>query len=185
MAKPTKPSWNKPAWLQFDSIESSVVPHHVPYPLVRRLDQIFSWAVADTLTGEVTETPPQYAAVAVLEDFPGIDQRRLGALMGLDRTNVGQLIDRLEAKRLVERRVNGTDRRAHALHLTAEGKAVRRRLRPKMVAAQSRVLAPLTSAEQDLLIDMLIRVINANEANARPGAGRRKPGARQSSIKSK
>jgi DNA-binding MarR family transcriptional regulator len=185
MTKAPKTSWNKPAWLQFDSIESSIVPHHVPYPLVRRLDQIFSWAVADALADEVTETPPQFAAVAVLEDFPGIDQRRLAALMGLDRTNVGQLIDRLEAKGLVERRVNGEDRRAHALHLTSEGKSVRRRLRPKMVAAQSRVLSPLTSAEQDLLIDMLIRVIKANEVNARPGAGRRKPRSQHPSTKSK
>jgi DNA-binding MarR family transcriptional regulator len=175
----SRTSWNKPAWLSFDSIEGSVVPHHVPYPLVRRLDQIFSWAVAGALAGEVTDTPPQFAAVAVLDDFPGIDQRRLAALMGLDRTNVGQVLDKLEAKGLVERRVNGADRRAHALHLTKEGKVVRRRLRPKMVAAQSRVLSPLTSAEQDLLIDMLIRVIGANEANARPGAGRRKPGSRQ------
>jgi DNA-binding MarR family transcriptional regulator len=183
MAKAPKPSWNKAAWLQFSSIEQSIVPHHVPYPLVRRLDQIFAWAVAETLKNEVTDTPPQYAAVAVLEDFPGIDQRRLAALMGLDRTNVGQLLDRLEAKGLVERRVNGTDRRAHALHLTAEGKAARKRLRPKMVEAQSRVLAPLTSAEQDLFIDMLIRVIRANEMNARPGAGRRKPERRLSTSK--
>src|SRR5262245_43436126 len=185
MTRNPKSSWNKAAWLQFDSIEGSIVPHHVPYPLVRRLDQIFSWAVADALADEVVETSPQFAAVAVLEDFPGIDQRRLAGLMGLDRTNVGQLIDRLETKGLVDRRGNGADRRAHALHLTNEGKSVRRRLRPTMVAAQSRVLAPLTSAEQDLLIDMLIRVIKANEVNARPGAGRRKPRTRQSSPKSK
>jgi DNA-binding MarR family transcriptional regulator len=177
------PQWQQPGWLQFTSIDDSVVPHHVPFPLVRRLDQIFAWAVADALAGEVTESPPQYAAVAVLADFPGIDQRRLAALMGLDRTNVGQLIDRLEAKGLVERRVNGADRRAHALHLTLEGKAVRRRLRPKMVGAQARVLSALAPAEQDMLIDLLIRVVKANEVNARPGAGRRKPGTRQPSTK--
>src|SRR5688572_18996569 len=95
-------AWKQPAWLQFTSIGTGIVPHHVPFPLVRRLDQIFSWAVANALADEVTETPPQYAAVAVLADFPGIDQRRLAALMGLDRTNVGQLVDRLEAKGLVE-----------------------------------------------------------------------------------
>jgi DNA-binding MarR family transcriptional regulator len=181
--KPAKTPWSQPGWLQFTAIEDSVVPHHVPYPLVRRLEQIFAWAVADVLPGEVTETPAQYAAVAVLADFPGIDQRRLAALMGLDRTNVGQLIDQLEAKGLVERRINGADRRARELHLTAEGKAVRRRLRPKMVEAQARVLAPLAPAEQDMLIDLLIRVIKANEANARPGAGRRKPPSRQASTK--
>jgi DNA-binding MarR family transcriptional regulator len=183
--RPAKTPWSQPGWLQFTAIEDSVVPHHVPYPLVRRLEQIFAWAVADVLPGEVTETPSQYAAVAVLADFPGIDQRRLAALMGLDRTNVGQLIDQLEAKGLVERRINGADRRARELHLTAEGKGVRRRLRPRMVEAQARVLAPLAPAEQDMLVDLLIRVINANEANARPGAGRRKPASRQSSTEKK
>jgi len=177
-----KISWNQPGWLQFTAIEDSIVPHHVPYPLIRRLEQIFAWAVADMLPGEITETPAQYAAVAVLADFPGIDQRKLAALMGLDRTNVGQLIDQLEAKGLVERRINGADRRARELHLTSEGQAVRRRLRPKIVAAQARVLAPLAPAEQDMLIDLLIRVIRANEADARPGAGRRKPSARQPSV---
>jgi DNA-binding MarR family transcriptional regulator len=183
--KPAKATWNQPTWLQFTSIENSVVPHHVPFPLVRRLDQIFSWEAAGALAGERTETPQQYSAVAVLDDFPGIDQRRLAALTGLDRTNVGQLIDRLEAKGLVERRINGADRRARELHLTADGKAVRRRLRPKMVDAQARVLSALAPAEQDMLIDLLIRVVKANEANARPGAGRRKPGPRQSSNQSK
>jgi DNA-binding MarR family transcriptional regulator len=183
--KPAKAAWNQPGWLQFTAIEDSVVPHHVPYPLVRRLEQIFAWTAADAVAGELTETPPQYAAVAVLADFPAIDQRRLAILMGLDRTNVGQLIDQLEAKGLVERRINASDRRARALHLTAEGKALRRRLRPKMVAAQARVLSPLAPAEQDMLIDLLIRVVRANESNARPGAGRRKPGPRQSSSNEK
>ena len=36
-----------------------------------------------------------------------------------------------------------------------------------------------------MLIDLLIRIIKANETNARPGAGRRKPGIRKSPIASK
>ena len=178
--RPAASSWKQPAWLQFTSIQGSVVPHHVPYPLVRRLEQIFAWAVADALRGEATETPAQYAALAVLEDFPGVDQARLATLMGLDRTNVSHLIDELEGKGLVERRINGADRRAHELHLTGDGKRIRRRLRPKMVAAQASVLAPLAPAEQDMLIDLLIRVVKANQDKARPGAGRRKPRSRQS-----
>ena len=75
-------SWNQPTWLQFTSIDESIVPHHVPFPLVRRLDQIFAWAAADALADEATETPQEYAALAVLDDFPGIDQRRLAALIG-------------------------------------------------------------------------------------------------------
>ena len=182
MRKGKEPSWNQPGWLQFTSIEDSIVPHHVPFPLVRRLDQILAWAAAEALAGEVTETPQQYAVLAVLDDFPGIDQRRLGVLTGLDRTNAGQLVDRLEATGLVERRISGADRRARELRLTTAGKQARRRLRPKMVRAQASVLAPLAPAEQDMLIDLLIRVVKANEVNARPGGGRRKPGSRQSST---
>jgi DNA-binding MarR family transcriptional regulator len=173
--KPRKSLGNQPAWLQPTAIEQGIVPHHVPYPLVRRLDQIFAWAAAEALEGEETETPPEYAAIAVLEDFPGIDQRRLASLMGLDRTNVGHLIDRLEAKGLVKRDVSGADRRARELRLTPHGRKTRRRVRPKVVKAQAQVLSPLASAEQDMLIDLLIRVVKANEVNARPGAGRRKP----------
>jgi DNA-binding MarR family transcriptional regulator len=180
MSAPRKPSWNQPAWLQLTSIDHGIVPHHVPYPLVRRLDQIFAWAAAEALEDEETETPQEYAAVAVLDDLPGIDQRRLAALMGLDRTNVGQLIDRLEARGLIKRAVSGTDRRARELRLTPQGKAARRRLRPKVVKAQAQVLSPLAPAEQDMFIDLLIRVVKANEANARPGAGRRKPRPRRS-----
>ncbi len=175
---PRNTPWNQPAWLQFTSIDHGIVPHHVPYPLVRRLDQIFGWAAAKALEGEEIETPPEYAALAVLDDFPGIDQRRLAALTGLDRTNVGHLIDRLEAKGLVNRDVSGADRRARELRLSPQGKKIRRRLRPKVVKAQAQVLSPLASAEQDILIDLLIRVVKANESNARPGAGRRKPRSR-------
>ena len=186
MPKRKNTQWQQPGWLQFTAIEGSVIPHHVPVPLVRRLEQIFAWAVADVLPDEVTDTPAQYNAVAVIEDFPGIDQRRLAALTGLDRTNIGQLIDQLESKGVVERRISGTDRRSRELHLTPQGKQIRRRLRPKMVDAQARVLsAALDPAEQDMLIDLLIRVVSANEGNARPGAGRRKPGSRKSSNERK
>ena len=37
-----------------------------------------------------------------------------------------------------------------------------------------RILSVLSAAERKALIDMLVRVIEANEAYVRPGAGRRK-----------
>ena len=57
MSERPRKACNQPAWLQFTSIENGIVPHHVPYPLVRRLDQIFTWAAAEALEGEETETP--------------------------------------------------------------------------------------------------------------------------------
>jgi DNA-binding MarR family transcriptional regulator len=173
---PRRPSTHapQPGWLQFTAIPNSIVPHHVPFPLVRRLNQIFA-TIAAEITLQEDLTPQQFAAVACLADFPGIDQRHLATLMGVDRTNVGQIVDQLEKRNIVDRRINGADRRARVLRLTRAGERMRQRLRPKLVAAQASVLASLTPAEQDLLIELLIRVIKANEVHARPGAGRRKP----------
>ena len=93
----------------------------------------------------------------------------------MDRASVGQLVDELEVLRLVERRINGADRRARQLYLTPAGKKLRQRLRPKLLAAQARVLSALTPTEQDQLINLLTRVIEANAAHIRLGAGRRRP----------
>jgi len=96
-------------------------------------------------------------------------------ISGLDHTNVGQIIDALEVKGLVQRRINGADRRARELYATARGREVRRQMRPKLLSGQARALAPLAPKERNLLMDLLTRVIEANEAYARPGAGRRSP----------
>jgi DNA-binding MarR family transcriptional regulator len=116
-----------------------------------------------------------YHALALIEDFPGIDQSRLALLMGIDRTNAGQIVDDLEAKRLVRRSVSDTDRRARELRVTPRAASLRQRMRPRVLAGQAAVLAPLKPAEQVQLIDLLTRVVEANEIHARPGAGRRRP----------
>jgi len=76
-----------------------------------------------------------------------------------------------------------TDRRARLLYLTPKGEKLYARLRPGNVAANARVLEPLAPHERELLLDLLIRVIKANAAYARPGAGRRKRGSRQRPTK--
>jgi DNA-binding MarR family transcriptional regulator len=164
-----QPVWRRPA-----AVADSIVPHRVPFPLARRFQQISATIIAEAYADEDLR-PMTYSALACVDDFPGIDQRRLAALMGVDRTNAGQIVDELEVKGLIERHINGADRRARELRLTRDGERKRRQLRPKLLAAQARMLAPLTAAEQDMLIELLIRVVEANEAHARPGAGRRPP----------
>jgi DNA-binding MarR family transcriptional regulator len=161
-------------WAKTAPAPNTITPHRVPFPLARRFHQICATVVAETYAGEELR-PLDYAALACLDDFPGIDQRRLAHLMGVDRTNAGQIVEQLETRRLLERRINGDDRRARELQLTPAGKKLRRGLQPKLLAAQARMLAPLSTKERETLIDLLVRVIEANEAHARPGAGRRPP----------
>jgi MarR family transcriptional regulator, temperature-dependent positive regulator of motility len=173
MPQKTAPEQRYP-WAKTAASADTIVPHRVPFPLARRFQQICATVLAEVYGGEELRTP-EYTALACLDDFPGIDQRHLARLTGFDRTNVGQIIDELEAKGLVERRVNGDDRRARELRATPRGQKLRRELRPKLLAAQARILAPLTLKEQCQLIDLLARVVEANEIHARPGAGRRRP----------
>jgi DNA-binding MarR family transcriptional regulator len=165
-------------WAKFVLSPDTIVPHRVPFALARRLQQICYTVLVGVLADQEVSAPMAYHALALIEDFPGIDQSRLAVLMGIDRTNAGQIIDDLEAKRLVRRNVSDTDRRARELHVTPRAVSLRRRMRPRVLAAQAAVLAPLKPAEQVLLIDLLTRVVEANEIHARPGAGRRSPGKR-------
>ena len=113
--------------------------------------------------------------MAYLYVHSDIDQNSLAARLGIDRASTSQLVDQLEEKGWVERRVNDEDRRARLLRLSRSGTALRERLHPIGRAAEKEILSTLTAQERDTLIALLTRVVAANEARARPGAGRKKP----------
>src|SRR5262249_37506330 len=98
------------------------------------------------------------------------------ARIGIDRNNVGVILTELEGRGLVERRVDPDDQRARRLYLTPKGEKLLAQLRPRNLAANERVLAPLSPSERELFLNLLVRIIQANAIYARPGAGRRKRG---------
>src|SRR5580704_4450378 len=150
--------------------------------LARRFNQICVTLSADSVAA-ADLTPMQFAVLAYLnkrDGQPGIDQNGLAARLGVERSLVSLLVEELGSRGLVERRVNGADRRARILRLTPKGENTFDRLRRNNAAANERVLDPLTAKERELFLDMLIRVIKRNTAYARPGAGRRRRRAGQS-----
>ncbi len=151
--------------------------------MARRLFQICTTATAEVLVTEDL-TPMEYGVIGYLNGEPGIDQSALAARLGIDRNHTSLLLDRLERKRLVERRMNGVDRRAKLLYLTPRGVTLYARLMPTVFAAQSRLIDILSPDEREQMFDLLGRVIEGNKALARPGTGRRKRGSRPSSSTS-
>jgi len=131
------------------------------------------------VSAEVVEpagmTPGEYGLLAAVDDGPGLDQRRLAAALGVDAVSVGQTIDRLEAAGWVQRQVDHRDRRVRLLNATAEGSAVREKLRPAALRAQERVMSVLSRGEQAVFLDLLTRIVEGNQSYAGPGNGRRKP----------
>lgn len=156
-------------------IKNPVTPaHRVPAHLARRFHQICLGALAE-VTVPADLNPAEYGILAAVIDWPGLDQRRLAERLGIDPASVGQMIDRLETAGLLERRVHPDDRRARLVSATRSGERVRQHLRPAALAAQERLLAPLTARERRLFLDLLTRVVEGNESYARPGNGRRPP----------
>ncbi len=175
--KPKRPAASKntaPIW------------HSVPTALARRFHQVCVARLAQVI-GEAGLTPLQHGALMHLSKLtgePGIEQSSLADRLNVDRNTASLLVEQLVNKGLIERRVNGADRRARLLNVTLKGEKLYARLRPAYLIANESILAPITPAEKKVLIGLLIRVIDGNLDRERRDAervaassafGRRKP----------
>lgn len=139
--------------------------HRMAGHQIRRLNQISQAMFRERMAAEGVElTPVQYAALATLDERPGLDQASLAAIIAYDKVTIGGVIDRLAAKGLVDRRPSPTDRRAKALSLTPEGAALFARVRLVVWALQDDILAGLTGDERSCFLDLLARLTVAAEA---------------------
>jgi DNA-binding MarR family transcriptional regulator len=138
----------------------------LPGHYIRRLQQI---AVAIFLqeTEKHGVTPVQYAALHKIGSAPGTDQRTLARSIGLDTSTIGGVIDRLEARGLVQRSASSDDRRVRLLTLTGSGQELVEAIEPDMVKAQDRILAPLPEAERSEFMRMLRALVTANNELSR------------------
>jgi DNA-binding MarR family transcriptional regulator len=103
-------------------------------------------------------TPGQLGALLMIEANRGLSQSQLGAALGIDRSSVVPLLDRLEALDLIRRTAHASDRRTHALALTDTGIGTIRRLLPLLDAHERRIAAELSSSERRLLMQLLDRI---------------------------
>jgi DNA-binding MarR family transcriptional regulator len=149
----------------------------IPAYLARRLQLICTAVVTEVVKSESLNML-QWAVLAHISRAPDIDQSSLAEIASIDKTSIGRLVDQLEAMSLVERRANGKDRRVWMLRATARGQEVRRRVGPKTILEQKRLLSCLTAEERASFLHLFRRVVAANDSLVRPGAGRRKPIAR-------
>ena len=148
----------------------------VPLALARRFFQICT-AMAASSVEDADLTPLEFAVMAYINKTvgePDIDQISLAARLGIDKNSTRLLVERLESRKLLERRTNGADRRARLLRLTPRGEKLHGRLYPKAFADQQQILRVLNPCERETLLDLLVQVIEGNRALARPGAGRRR-----------
>jgi MarR family transcriptional regulator, lower aerobic nicotinate degradation pathway regulator len=137
-----------------------------PGYLFRRMQQI-AVAIFVEECSEFDLTPVQYAALVAIRTHPGIDATRLSAVIAFDRSTLGNVIERLEVKRLIERKPAAQDKRVKLLYLTKAGTSLLRDIMPAVDRAQARMLQPLKPADRKSLMALLSQLVDLNNEASR------------------
>ena len=151
---------SKPATVTMDAVYTA------PGYLFRRMQQI-AVALFMEECKAFDLTPVQYAALVAIRTHPGIDATRLSAVIAFDRSTLGSVIERLEAKGHIERKPSREDKRVKLLHLTRVGASVLREIIPSVDRAQARMLQPLKPADRKTLLALLAQLVDLNNEASR------------------
>ncbi len=138
----------------------------LPGHYIRRLQQIAVGIFMDE-TADVNVTPVQFALLFAASQETGLDQRTLAGRIGLDTSTIGAVVDRLESRELIERKVSPDDKRVRLLSVTPAGKKLLQGVMPAMLRAQDRMLAPLPRADRPKFMAMVKRIVEENNAWSR------------------
>lgn len=132
-----------------------------PGYLLRRLHQVH-YALFFEECAAFDITPVQYGLLTALSNNPNLDQNSIGRELGIDRTNVADVINRLTRRGLIKRQRSKEDKRMMLARLTPEGQRVTKAMYPAMQRAQERLLEPLLPVERNAFVTMLIRLVDGN-----------------------
>jgi len=128
------------------------------------------------LVAELDLTATQAQALMVLQPGAPRPMSEMANTMHCDRSNITGIVDRLEARGLVERRPADHDRRVKVLVLTEAGLAARERAMAPFRQAPPE-LAALPAADQAALRDILRQAVepSGKASPAEPSAGASPP----------
>ncbi|WP_408144591.1 MarR family winged helix-turn-helix transcriptional regulator [Caballeronia glebae] len=130
--------------------------------LVRRAQQRHVAVWLAEVSAEVTSV--QYAALEVLHETPGVNQRQLGDQLDVDRSTIADLVARMVRNGLIERSDDPVDKRSYVLFLTAAGKKQLAALRPSVEEVERILTARLTRKDCLELRRLLAALLPDREA---------------------
>jgi DNA-binding MarR family transcriptional regulator len=138
----------------------------LPGHAIRRLHQI-SVGVFHHELQSLNLTPIQFGTLQTLEHQTGIDQRTLARLIALDTSTTASVVDRLEARGLLNRSLSAHDKRVRLLSLTPEGHELCAKARPLVQRTQTRILGPLNTTQRKTFMELLTLLVDENNEYSR------------------
>ena len=131
--------------------------------------ELASRARLDELFRPIGLTALQYTALTVLARHPGMSSSQLARNSFVTTQSMADMVAALEARGLIERHRDASDRRRLVLALTGEGRTLLRRYRPRVDALERQMLGGLTG-EQEQQLRHNLEVCRGNLAGRSPAA---------------
>ena len=138
------------------NLEYGLLPGLIGYQL--RMAQIALFRDFAQGPGAEDVTPGLFGVLVIIESNPDLKQSELARATHLDRSTVVTVIDNLERRGLVERRVALHDRRSNAIRLTDAGSALLKKLKRQVAQHEKRLMANFSTAERETFIRLLQKV---------------------------
>jgi DNA-binding MarR family transcriptional regulator len=133
------------------------------------------------IAAELGLSAAQCAVLRLLDEGAPVAMCRIAEALACDPSNVTGIVDRLEARGLVERRADPEDRRVKNLVLTARGREQRARLLERLAEPPS-VIDALTAADRSELSAILRRLLAAAKRGGQGARSRARPIRRGSPL---
>lgn len=117
-------------------------------------------------TGPDGLTQRQFAVLEAVSHRAGLTQTDLVRATGIDRSTLADLVARMTTKGLLDREKSTLDARAKAVRLSPAGEAALAAARPRVEAADKRIMGLLPKGKRDGFLELLAEL--AGEADAAP-----------------
>ena len=117
-------------------------------------------------TGPGAITQRQFAVLVAVAGNEGLTQTDLVKATGIDRSTLADMVARMITKGMLERERSSVDARANTVRLTAQGRAELEAARPRVEAADRRILGLLPGGKRDSFINVLRAFAHAGEEAA-------------------
>ena len=147
-----------PAKISAATLDRGLLPSLLGYALRRTQSAVFTDFAATFSTAGAALTPGEFGLLVLVERNAGLSQMTLARALGIDRSTLVPILDRLQARSLLERRRSPTDGRTHALELTPAGTKALAKFTGLVRTHEKRIASRLSTAETKTLIDLLEKV---------------------------
>jgi len=149
-----RPSAKKPA----HGLDRGVLPSLLGYVLRRTQSAVFADFAATFAEAGEALTPGEFGLLVLVERNAGLSQMALARALGIDRSTLVPILNRLQARGLLVRRSSPTDGRTHALGLTPDGGQALAKFARLVKAHEKRIASGLSASEARRLIELLEKV---------------------------